>query len=660
MSTNENQPKESPNNVVPSQNTIEVNASNKLTSNDEPQICIPTRHDETIDTSINAIQPTVIHQSISLTTNQTLNSDQSLFPTSNTQGNSQPITSSTRNETKKQKVINYMTGIKSQVWPLLKTALPFLVLNMCIFILGLEDMIVVGHIPDGNSIGVDLSMINSTITNSTISNSTQPTTQEYLAAYTLGTSIFNAMSVIALGLIGNGQEPLVAKAFGAGNGPLMLAELIRSLLFQTVVMIPLIVIMYFSGYIAAVYELIETTQNALVSRKIVTQLTITFMRWLIPGLIPFIYSRSLTSFMIAQNVMWPSMIVSIVSVVFNILMGLLLVFGIPGTAFQGWGFIGSPIASSLTRWFVLIGTVIIFLIVTLSSKERRTMFKGFTWKLIFQTKTKQSSGIGHHLKISLPGTVMMSAEIWGNELATFISGFLGTMELSAHGIVLSISNFVYMFPMSLSMASTVCIAHRLGSKNHLKARLSAHTNIIVTTGVLLFSIVVVASTITVLPKIYTQEESVIQEAIKILPVCLVFIIVDGYQAVFGGILRGVNRQFVCAVLGITAYFVFGFPLGCVMAFVAHWDLIGLWLGFTLALTLIAVWQGTYWYLLIDWEKQVPVISSPNEDELKNIDTNFGKKVIDTSDTTLSSQSETSRTSSISFSNLEDIPKLEIV
>ncbi|EFC43380.1 predicted protein [Naegleria gruberi] len=538
--------------------------------------------------------------------------------------------------------MDYFHNVRRELLPLIFTCIPFLVFNLCILILGLEDMIVVGHINSNRS---GLATLNNTVTQVDFSqpgaltelygfdyalniNSTSlyPTTSEYLASLTLATSLFNGLSIIVLGLIGNGQEPLISKAFGNKDGNLIIAEWIRSLLLQTLFMIPVSIIMFFSGYIAMLFELVETTPEGLISRQVVTQLTITFMRYLIPGLFPFIYSRSLYSFMVAQKIYWPSIAVCIVCVVYNVLMSFFLVGGVGD--FKGIGFYGSAIATSSTRWLMFIGFFILMVFVIICKKEMRQMFKNFSLKeIIYATtsktgelpqdeklpttinvtpfkKEKSLKGIFDHLKISFPGSIMMSSEIWGSELSTFIAGFLGNTQLSVHGIVLSISNFAYLIPMSLSMASTVCIAHRFGRGDYKSVRYSSHANIILSSFIMVITVIVVACTIVVLPKIYTSDSTLIYESIRILPICLIFLIVDGFQAIFGGILRGLNKPFVCAVIGVIGYFVIGFPFGCVLAFVLDWGLLGVWIGFTLSLAIIAILQGSYWLLISKQAKKL--------------------------------------------------------
>ena len=103
--------------------------------------------------------------------------------------------------------------------------------------------------------------------------------------------------------------------------------------------------------------------------------------------------------------------------------------------------------------------------------------------------------------------------------------------------------------------------------------------------------------------LFTDDTGVISVVSKIVPLCAAFQLFDALAANTNGILRGLGKQVVGGYVQMFAYYVFAMPMSFGLAFVAHWELWGLWTGVALALGLVAGIEG--WYIVrLKWETAV--------------------------------------------------------
>lgn len=121
-----------------------------------------------------------------------------------------------------------------------------------------------------------------------------------------------------------------------------------------------------------------------------------FVKLLLPGLIPFAICRCLARFLIAMNIRLPNSIIPVISIFVNFVLNWLFVFGI---GFEGFGFAGAAIATTLSRFFALL----CYIYVLYHNREKiKEPLSGFVmWKEVFKL-----GGFFEFLKLSIPGTSM--------------------------------------------------------------------------------------------------------------------------------------------------------------------------------------------------------------------------------------------------------------
>jgi MATE family multidrug resistance protein len=97
--------------------------------------------------------------------------------------------------------------------------------------------------------------------------------------------------------------------------------------------------------------------------------------------------------------------------------------------------------------------------------------------------------------------------------------------------------------------------------------------------------------------LFTTDTRVIAIGVSLLSVAAVFQLFDGAQAVTTGALRGVGNTRAPMWANFVGHWLIGLPVGWSLCFVAGWGVVGLWIGLSIglilvALTLIGVWART--------------------------------------------------------------------
>ena len=70
------------------------------------------------------------------------------------------------------------------------------------------------------------------------------------------------------------------------------------------------------------------------------------------------------------------------------------------------------------------------------------------------------------LAVGLPISMQMVLEVSAFALTLIMMGWIGTVPLAAHQVVLSLSNIVYMVVVGISAATTIMVSHRYGAGDY--------------------------------------------------------------------------------------------------------------------------------------------------------------------------------------------------
>ncbi|KAI8093384.1 mate-domain-containing protein [Halteromyces radiatus] len=314
-----------------------------------------------------------------------------------------------------------------------------------------------------------------------------------------------------------------------------------------------------------------------------------FLRYLMFGAPAYIAFEAVKKYLQAQGIMQASTYALIIASPINLMLNYSLVFLEPFKL----GFIGAPLATSISYWIMLT-----LLLLYIQFVDGLAAWGGWTRECL--------SDWGPFLRLGLPGVIAISVEWWSFELSALAASYLSTVDLAAQSILLTSGAATYTIPYGIAVTISNRVGNALGEGAAIKATRASSMALIfaVVFGTLnsLFFIL----TRSWFGYLFTSEEDVVQRVSVILPICALFQISDGVAGVASGIIRGLGRQKVAAYLNVFAYYAVAAPIGYVLTFKLGMALTGLWTGLTIALFLSAGSQVIFLWI-IDWHAEAKKI-----------------------------------------------------
>jgi multidrug resistance protein, MATE family len=268
-------------------------------------------------------------------------------------------------------------------------------------------------------------------------------------------------------------------------------------------------------------------------------------------------------------------------VILNVALNLPLVFGWFGL--PALGLVGSAIATFCARIFVLIGITAYALSLT-RLPWRALTIAGVSWEKM-----------GSLLKVGIPICCQYVAEAGAFNFSAIMMGWMGTIPLAAHQIVVTCAATTFMFPLGISIAAGVRIGHAVGSQAYSALRRISLGAIMVS---VLIQVGFAAIYLTLGHQValsFTSQSEVVELAGRLMIITGIFQIADGIQVTSAGCLRGLADIRLPMLIGIFCYWAAAIPTGFIFAFNLHTGPTGIWVGLATGLFVAA--------LLLTWRLQ---------------------------------------------------------
>jgi len=404
---------------------------------------------------------------------------------------------------------------------------------------------------------------------------------ETLAAVSLANSFFNIVSYFAVGAA-TSIDTLVSQAYGRKDIVDCQAWLVRALAIFTVASIPLCGVLAVAASIFTAFGL---------AADLVNMAELYILR-LLPGTPCFILFNILQKYQQSMNVMIPAMAVLFFTNVLNV--------GATVWAVKSGDI--TSLAWALTAVRVLLFLLMALAVVTLSPEWRSCRID--SGKAAGGVKLWSWTPVRRLLSLSLAGAFMTGLEACAFEATVLAAGRLGRHSLDAHNILLQcIALFYLSVPLGISVAVTIRVGNLLGDGEAQLAKLSAHLCLAIGTAFMLVSGTGLFVLRHSLGRAFTSDRQVIAMVAKIAPVAACFQIIDGFQGVSAGVMRGIGQQAFLAKSIFVAFYCIALPFGFWLCFSLQWGIFGLWIGLAFGLGLMAVIFGDRVFRGIDWQEE---------------------------------------------------------
>ena len=187
------------------------------------------------------------------------------------------------------------------------------------------------------------------------------------------------------------------------------------------------------------------------------------------------------------------------------------------------------------------------------------------------------------LRLGWPISLMLVAEVGLFAAAALMMGWIGTLELAAHGIAGQLSGIAFMIPLGFSQAAVVRVGIASGRHDANRISLAAW---VAMAWVVAFSIVG-ATLFFAYPEtligFYLDTDNpnaaeVIRLGVPLVYIAAAYMIADSIQVVAAGVLRGLSDTWVPMIIAIVGYWVIGMSISYVLAFPMGWGPEGIWTG----------------------------------------------------------------------------------
>ena len=262
--------------------------------------------------------------------------------------------------------------------------------------------------------------------------------------------------------------------------------------------------------------------------------------------------------------------------VLNIVGNYILINGKLG--FPELGLLGAGISTLFSR----IVMVLVFVLVFFSSRRFLRYKLGFIRLGWSRALFRQLNALGW------PVAFQMGMETASFSLSTVMVGWLGTIALASHQVMLTISQFTFMMFYGMGAAVAVRVSNFKGQNDIVNVRRTAYAgaHIILAMGIVLLSIVFFFRY--QVGGWFTDNTEVSSMVVVLMVPFLAYQFGDGMQINFANALRGISDVKPMMLIAFIAYFIISLPAGYFFGFVMGWGLFGVWMAFPFGLSSAAI------------------------------------------------------------------------
>lgn len=387
-----------------------------------------------------------------------------------------------------------------------------------------------------------------------------------LAAAGLANAVFFGVSVFGLGLM-LGLDPLIAQAIGARDEGSARRVVWQGVWLGLLTALALTLILLCGPLLL---------QGIGVRQELIAPATAYLLIRLI-GLTPWLLFFVLRAYLQAHHVTRPMVVSMVAANILNLCGDILLVFGGRGALsfIPRLGVAGAAI-STVTCQFLALG-------VLAHAVRRIKLPEG-----VSISRAWNSTDLRRALRVGLPTAFQVTAEVGIFALVALLAGRMGTTELAAHQLVITLASFTFTVALGVSTAGSVRVGLAVGARDREAVRVAGHATFIGAAMVMSCSALAFMTVPSLLARMLTNQPAVIAATLPLFFVAALFQLSDGLQAAGIGTLRGAADTRFAFFSNVVGYWIVGLPLSLLLGFVMKMGVVGLWWGFVAGLTTVAV------------------------------------------------------------------------
>ena len=389
-----------------------------------------------------------------------------------------------------------------------------------------------------------------------------------LAASTIAGSLWLIVFILGAGF-GQAVMPLVAEA-GASGDDVRVRRVTRMAMWLSLIYFAIVIPIFWWSETVLLWAG-QTAEVAALGQQ--------YLRIAGFGMAPGLLIAVFRSYLSGQHLTGVQLWVTLLGVVLNAFVNYALIFGNWGA--PELGIQGAAIASVSVQLFTM-------LFLAGYAQIKLPHFH------LFQRIWRSDWPIFWHVfRLGVPIGLTSLAESGLFVASSAMMGWIGEIELAAHGIALQLVSLMFMFHIGMSQAATIRAGAAFGKRNIDDLRRGARMAYVISASFGLLCVVLFLAFPSPLISLFIDptepaRDELITIGTTLLIVAALFQMADLTQIVSLSLLRGLQDMTVPMWIAAFSYWVLAIPFSYLMAFTFGFGAEGLWLGLTLGLAVAAL------------------------------------------------------------------------
>ena len=275
-----------------------------------------------------------------------------------------------------------------------------------------------------------------------------------------------------------------------------------------------------------------------------------------------------------------SMWILVIGNALNIFGNYVLIYGKFGC--PEMGLMGAGYSTLISRVFMFVMFVLVFLLRPSYKAYRR----GFMRMWVLPNRLKRVT------KLGLPIAFQQGLEAATFSLTAIMVGWIGSIELAAHQVVIAISTISFTTYLGLGSATAIRTSFYKGAKDWDQVRKTTfagiHLGIIVST----ITCIALYAFRNQISFVFSDDPQVAAIVVMLLPILMLYQYVDGAQIVLANSLRGLSDVKPIMWISFITNFLIAIPAGYLLGFPFGMGIEGIWLaypiGFVFSVTFLGI------------------------------------------------------------------------
>jgi MATE family multidrug resistance protein len=384
-----------------------------------------------------------------------------------------------------------------------------------------------------------------------------------LAAVALGHLYFFTVVVFPMGILLS-LDPVVSQAVGAGDRNAIRRALQRGALLALALSVPgVLALLPGSAFLSLLRQPTE-----------VVPVAAGYARASMAGVFPFLAFIVLRQTLQAMGKVGPIVVTILLANLANLFFNWVLIYGNLG--FPSLGAVGSGWASSISRWLMLGGLLLL------------------SWPLLgeyLREVAPQVLAVGpllRMIRLGAPIGIQFSLEFGAFGTIGILMGWLGTVPMASHQVAMNLASLTFMVPLGISQASAVLVGRGVGREDPVGARRAAGAGLLLGVSFMTVTALLFFFLPGLFAGFYSTEADVVALAVLLIPLAGIFQVFDGLQVVASGVLRGVGDTRSPMVVNLLGFWCLGMPVSYWLGLRTDAGPVGLWWGLVVGLGSVAV------------------------------------------------------------------------